>query len=148
MTTYIELVNYWKGIKTHVPAIKMVTVGRDEQALDNQSAPSLINYPHLRVDTPSISFLNDDENPVTQFKFQIFLLAAEITNLPDKENELLSTMLVTMQQVLKRIWVDADLDLFDIVQGNKEGDAIRGWSGDNCFGWTTTVTMMLYTSEC
>lgn len=148
MTTYIELVNYWKGIKTHIPAIKQVTVGRDEQALDNQTAPSLVMYPHLRVDTPSIVLNNDDENPVTQFKFQIFLFAAENTNNPDTENAVLSTMLTTMQQIIKRIWVDADADLFDIVQGNKDGDAIRGWSGDNCFGWTTTVTIMLYTAEC
>jgi hypothetical protein len=148
MTSYAELEAYWLALPAQVPALKLVTVGRDEQALDNQTAPGLVLYPHLRVDTPSITYLNDDEGEATRYTFQIFLLAPENTNMPRTENAVLSSMEQVLRSVYRRLWIDADAGLFDLVKGPAEGDAIRAWSGDNCFGWTMKIQIVLYVGEC
>jgi len=58
MTTYIELVQYFEGLPAVVTDLRQATVGADEEELSIQT--NRIQYPHLRVDTPEISFLNDD----------------------------------------------------------------------------------------
>lgn len=148
MTTLNELTAYWKAMPTHVPAIKMVTVGRDDEALNNQTAPGLVNYPHLRVDTPTVVLGNDTESPTADFTYQIFLFAPVSGDNPDDENTMLSTMLTTLQAVYTRLWTDADAELFDLVLPNAEGEPIREWSGDNCFGWTLKIKIRLYTATC
>lgn len=148
MKTLSELTAYWLTMPTVIPGIKLVTVGRDEQALDNQTMPGLVNYPHLRVDTPSVTIDGEYDSPVTDFTYQIFLFAPVSPDNPTEENAVLSTLLTLMQSVLLRLWQDADEEVFDIIQQPKKGDAIRAWSGDNCFGWTMEVKIRLYTGQC
>lgn len=147
MTTYIELCQYFEGLPTDIPAIKTVTVGADEATIDMQSAR--ITYPHLRVDTPEISFLNDDAaDEVTQFRFRVFILKHEPKNDRREENQVLSDMLDLLKQVYRKLWTDADNNLFDLVTGPNKGDGIRHWSADNCFGWYINITINLYTATC
>jgi hypothetical protein len=148
MTTLSQLTDYWLDVPTNIPGIKMVTVGRDEQALDNQTMPGVANYPHLRVDTPSVVLDNEDENPIADFTYQLFLFAAVSSDNPADENAMLSDMLVLLQQLYAQLWADADANLFDLLTGPKEGDAIRAWSGDQCYGWTLKIKIRLHTATC
>lgn len=149
MTTYIELVDYFTTtIPTQVPGIKQVTVGADEEELSLQS--NAIKYPHLRVDTPDLEYLNDSENPVTRYKLRLALLSPlpQSNATPRKENETLSAMEVLLRQVYNQIVVAADDDLFTLVVGKRASAPVRRWSGDNAFGWQMEVTLDLYTATC
>lgn len=144
--TYIELVNYFKGLPATVTDIKTVTVGSDEEMLDQQN--SRIVYPHLRVDTPKVNYPNDDETMVTRYTFKLFVLTNEPKKTNEEENKALSEMEKIVRKLIKRLWVDADAGLFDVVTGDKEADAVRAWSGDNVFGWWVQVVIDLWTDEC
>lgn len=147
MTTYIELCQYFEAIGGDVAGIGSITVGADEQTLDAQSG--LITYPHFRVDTPEITFLNDDAaDQITQFRFKMFLITNEPLNDYKQENTKLSAMLTLLKKIYKQIWKDADDGQFDLVVSPNTGDAIRHWSGDNCFGWFVNITINLYTADC
>lgn len=141
-TTYIELVNYFKGLTATVTDLKSVTVGSDEEDLNQQG--SRIDYPHLRVDTPEARYLNEDENMEVRFTFKLFVLTNEPEKTNEKENAKLSSTELILRKVLKRLWTDADAGLFDIIQGDKEADAVRAWSGDNVFGWWVQVTVGIW----
>ena len=144
--TYIELVNYFSTLTTSVPSLKGVTVGSDEETLSQQ--PTRIDYPHLRVDTPSIRFMNDDDTPRTQYKFTLFVITNEARGTNEDANTALSAMATLAQKILKQLYADAEAGKFDLVLGDKEGDAVRAWSGDNDFGWYFQVVIELYTDEC
>lgn len=144
--TYIELVAYFEGLKDTVNGLKGVTVGADEEMLDQQG--SRIKYPHLRVDTPEIRFINEDESMITQYTFRMFVLTNGPTKTNAEENQKLSDTAKIAERIIRRIWQDADADKFDVVNGDKAGDAVRKWSGDNCFGWWFSVSIQLYTDEC
>lgn len=144
--TYIELVNYFIGLTTTVTALKSVVVGSDEDELNQQN--SRIEYPHLRVDTPEITFRNEDENQVTRYTFRMYVLTNEPRNTNEDQNTKLSAMATLAQQIHKRLWTDADAGLFDLVWGDRQGDAVRAWSGDNLFGWWFSVVIDLYVDDC
>jgi hypothetical protein len=144
--TYAELVTYFEGLTATVTGLNGVTVGADEELLDQQS--SRIKYPHLRVDTPEIRFVNEDENMATQYTFRMYVMTNGPTKTNKEENQRLSDMARLCERLIRRLWQDADADKFDIIQGDKTGDAIRRWSGDNCLGWWFSITIQLYTDEC
>jgi len=123
-----------------------VTVGSDEEDLNLQN--SRIVYPHLRVDTPEIKFLNDDENMVSRYTFRMYVLSNEPKKTNAEENAVLSSMEKICRKLIRRLWTDADAGLFDLITGEKPADAVRHWSGDNVFGWWWTVVIDLYTDEC
>lgn len=140
--TYIELVTYFQSMPTLVPEIKHVTVGNDEEDLNQQN--SRILYPHLRVDTPVARYLNDDNNMEVRFTFRLFVLTNEPRKTNEEENAKLSSTELIVRKLIKRLWTDADAGLFDIVLGDKEADAVRAWSADNVFGWWVQVTIALW----
>lgn len=144
--TYSELVSYFEGLTATVDGLKTVTVGADEETLNQQN--SRIQYPHLRVDTPEWRLANDDENTVARFNFTLFVLTNEPRNTNAAANAALSTTAALASKILKRLWTDADAGKFDIVTGDKTGDAIRKWSGDNDYGWWFGVTIDLYVDDC
>lgn len=144
--TYLELCNYWPTLITSVPALKGVTVGADEEMLSQQS--SRIQYPHLRVDTPEWSLVDDDDTPRTRFRFTLFVLTNEPKKTNTEANIKLSAMATLAQNILKQLYADADAGKFDLVLGDKNGDAVRQWSGDNDYGWWFNVTIDLFTDEC
>lgn len=144
--TYIELATYFKGLTATVTEIKSVTVGSDEEDLGLQG--SVILYPHLRVETPEIVFRNEDETMVTRYTFRLFVLTNEPRKTNEQENIVLSAMEQIVRKVIKRLWVDADAGLFDLITGDNPGDAVRAWSGDNVFGWWFQTVIDLYTDEC
>lgn len=147
MTTYIELVNYFLTIPGLISGVKQVTVGADEEELNLQS--NAIKYPHLRIDTPEIEYLNDDENPVTRYKFKLALLANVAVQTYPSENKALSDMEALLRQVYNKIVYDAEnTDDFDLVLGKRGSSPIRRWSGDNAFGWQMDITIDLYTATC
>lgn len=145
-TTYIELVEYFEAMPTSVTDLKSATVGSDEEDLNLQN--SRIKYPHLRVDTPTLRFLHDTDSPVTRYELKIFVLTNEPKKTNAEENQALSDMEAIARKVIQQMWQDADAGDFDIVQGDKEGDAVRRWSGDNVFGWYWTVLVDLWTDAC
>lgn len=146
LKTYKELADYFAALPTDVTDLKTVTVGADEEMLDQQN--SRIVYPHLRVDTPELVFRNNDENAVARYTFRLFVL----TNDPKKTNaaeiQALSDMATLAQTIHGQLWADADAGLFDLIEGDREADAVRRWSGDNVFGWWFSVVIDLYTEEC
>lgn len=144
--TYIELATYFKGLTATVTEIKSVTVGSDEEDLGLQG--SVILYPHLRVETPEIVFRNEDETMVTRYTFRLFVLTNEPRKTNEQENIVLSAMEQIVRKLIKRLWVDADAGLFDLITGDNPGDAVRAWSGDNVFGWWFQAVIDLYTDEC
>lgn len=144
--TYLELCNYWPTLTTSVPALKGVTVGADEEMLNQQN--SRIQYPHLRVDTPEWSLVDDDDTPRTRYKFTLFVLTNEPKKTNAEANIKLSAMATLAQNILKQLYADADAGKFDLVLGDKNGDAVRQWSGDNDYGWWFNVTIDLFTDEC
>lgn len=146
LKTYLELANYFKALPTTVTDLKSVTVGSDEEDLNQQN--SRIVYPHLRVDTPEIVFRNDDETSVTRYTFRLYVLTNEPLKTNDEENLRLSQMATLAQKVHKRLWTDADLGKFDLITGDRAGDVVRRWSGDNVFGWWFSVVIELYVDEC
>lgn len=143
---YSQLVTYFQGLTATVTELKSVTVGSDEEDLNLQN--SRIVYPHLRVDTPEIKFLNDDENMVSRYTFRVYVLSNEPKKTNAEENAVLSSMEKICRKVIRRLWTDADAGLFDLITGEKSADAVRHWSGDNVFGWWWTVVIDLYTDEC
>lgn len=143
---YSQLVTYFQGLTATVTDIKSVTVGSDEEDLNIQN--SRIVYPHLRVDTPELRFLNEDETMLTRYTFRMYVLTNEPKKTNAEENTALSNMEKICRKLIRRLWVDADAGLFDLITGEKTGDAVRHWSGDNVFGWWFTVVIDLYTDEC
>ena len=146
ITNYLGLCNYFRGMKDTIPGLGMVTIGSDEEALDSQTAP-MVRYPHLRVDTPTPRY-SDAENLTVDFAYTLYVLAPENTGANGAEDKVLSDTELLLRRIYKRIWQDADLDMFDLVESPNQGDAIRAWSGDNCFGWTMAVTIRIYANEC
>lgn len=146
LKTYLELATYFKALPTTVTDLKSVTVGSDEEDLNQQN--SRIVYPHLRVDTPEIVFRNDDEISVTRYTFRLYVLTNEPLKTNDEENLKLSQMATLAQKIHKRLWTDADLGKFDLIAGDRAGDVVRRWSGDNVFGWWFSVVIDLYVDEC
>lgn len=142
LTTYAQLVNYFKGLTVTVPDIKTVTVGSDEEDLNQQN--SRIVYPHLRVDTPEPRYLNEDAGMEVRFTFKLFVLTNEPKRTNEEENARLSSTELIVRKLIKRLWVDADAGLFDIIVGDKNADAVRAWSGDNVFGWWVEVTIAVW----
>jgi len=143
---YSQLVTYFQGLTATVTELKSVTVGSDEEDLNLQN--SRIVYPHLRVDTPEIKFLNDDENMVSRYTFRMYVLSNEPKKTNAEENAVLNSMEKICRKLIRRLWTDADAGLFDLITGEKPADAVRHWSGDNVFGWWWTVVIDLYTDEC
>jgi hypothetical protein len=148
LNSYAELCAYWRGLTATVPQIKKITVGDDEQVIDSQTQPGVALYPHLRVDTPDIKYLNGDENLVVQYTYTLFVFAPEATKRTGAEDAVLSTMELALRAVYRRLHTDAWEDVFDLVPAPNSGDAIRAWSGDNCFGWTMKVAIQIYANEC
>jgi len=144
--TYAELATYFEGLPATVTDLKSVTVGADEEMLNQQ--PTRIIYPHLRVDTPEFSLVDDDETPRTRYKFRMFVLTHEPKKTNAEANAKLSAMATLCEKILRHLWGDADAGKFDLVLGDKDGDAVRAWSGDNNYGWWFNVTIELYSDEC
>jgi hypothetical protein len=144
--TYAELAAYFEGLPATVTSLKGVTVGADEEMLNQQN--SRILYPHLRVDTPEFSLVDEDDTPRTRYKFTLFVLTHEPKKTNSEANAKLSAMATLCEKILKRLWVDSDEGKFDLVIGDKGGDAVRLWSGDNAYGWWFNVTIDLFTDEC
>lgn len=143
---YAELVSYFEGLSSSVTGLNGVTVGADEELLNQQA--SRVKYPHLRVDTPEIRFVNDDENMVTQYSFRLYVLTNDPVKTNREENARLSAMATLCESIIRQLWQDADDDKFDLILGDKTGDAVRRWSGDNALGWWFGVTIQLYTDQC
>lgn len=146
LKTYKELADYFEALPASVTDLKSVTVGADEETLGDQA--SQIVYPHLRVDTPEILFLNDDQTSATRFTFRFYVLTNEPLKTNAQENQKLSDMATLAQTIHRRLWTDADAGKFDLIAGDKEGDAVRRWSGDNLFGWHFRVVIDLYPEVC
>lgn len=144
--TYLDLTIYFEALPSSIADLKGVTVGADEEMLNKQN--SRVKYPHLRVDTPSWSLVDEDETPRTRFNFTLFVLANEVTKTNKEANRVLSEMASLAGKVLKQLYADADAEKFDIVIGQKDGDAVRHWSGDNDYGWWFSIAIDLYTDEC
>ncbi len=145
-TEYIHLVEYFLDLPSAIDELESVVVGSDEDTLDLQSAR--IKYPHMRVDTPEIRFINDDNNPATRYRFRCFVMTNEPKKTNTEENLRLSEMSALSSKIINQVYSDADCGSFDLILGDKEGDAIRAWSGDNTFGWWFYLTIELYTEEC
>lgn len=141
-TTYSQLASYFAGLTATVPDIKSVTVGSDEADLNLQN--SQIIYPLLRVETPEVGYVGEDENMEVRFAFRMFVLTNEPLKTNPAENSALSSTELIMRKLIKRLWTDADAGLFDIIRGDKKADAVRAWSGDNVFGWWVEVTIALW----
>lgn len=146
LKTYKELADYFAGLTATVSGLNSVTVGADEETLGDQA--SQIVYPHLRVDTPEIRFVDEDQNAVTRFTFRLYVLTNEPVKTNAQENQKLSDMATLAQTIHRRLWTDADAGKFDLITGDKEGDAVRRWSGDNLFGWHFRVVIDLYPEDC
>ena len=144
--TYIELCDYFAAMPTSVTELKSVVVGSDEEEISLQN--SRIVYPCLRVDTPTIRYIDEDNTPRTRYRFTLFLGTNEPKKTNADENAALSAMEALLRKVYKRLWTDADAGLFDLVLGDAGGDAIRHWSADNLFGWMLTIDIDLYPDEC
>lgn len=144
--TYLELCDYFAELPTVLPDLKGVTVGVDEEMLNLQN--SRIKYPHLRVETPEVVFMNDDQNGATRYTFRLFVLTNENRKTARAESIALSAMEQVCHRLINQLWADADNDRFDLIAGDKPGDAVRKWSGDNDFGWWFSVSLDLYTDEC
>ena len=143
---YINLVNYFESLVDAIDGLQTVVVGSDEDTLDAQS--SRIKYPHMRVETPEIRFVNDDDSPATRYRFRCFVMTNEPKKTNAEENIKLSQMATLCSQIIAQVYTDADCGAFDLITGDKEGDAIRAWSGDNTFGWWFYLTIDLYTECC
>lgn len=146
LKTYLELATYFEGLTASVTGLKGVTVGADEEML-NQQATRIV-YPHLRVDTPEFRLVDDDDTPRTRYTFTMFVLTNEPSKTNREANIKLSAMATLCEQILKQLYEDADAGKFDLVTGEKQGDAVRQWSGDNLYGWWFTVVIELYSDEC
>lgn len=146
MKTYYELCQYFQALAGDISGLASVVVGSDEDAIQQQGA--LVKYPMLRVDTPEIVFRNDDETSATRYTFRMFVLTNEPRKTNDEENKALSAMEVLAWRIVRRLWQDADEGDFDLIAGDKQGDAVRMWSADNVFGWWFTVNIELWTDDC
>lgn len=144
--TYLELCTYFEGLTTTVTDLKGVTVGADEEMLNQQA--TRIQYPHLRVDTPEFSLVDDDDTPRTRYKFTLFVLTNDPKKTNAEANIKLSAMATLCEKIIKRLYTDADAGKFDLVTGEKQGDAVRQWSGDNLYGWWFNIIIELYSDEC
>jgi len=144
--TYKQLVDYFEALPAAINGLNGATVGADEALLSEQ--PTQVLYPHLRVDTPTIRFVNDDQNSATRYTFRVFVLMHDPMATNDTANQILSDMATLAERVLRKIQTDASDDLFDLLTGDKDGDAVRAYSGDNLFGWFFTITIDLYTEVC
>lgn len=144
--TYYELCQYFQALAGDITGLNNVVVGSDEEEIHQQA--SLVTYPLLRVDTPEITFRNDDETGATRYTFRLFVLTNEPRKTRDEENKALSAMEVLAWRIVRRLWQDADEGLFDLIAGDKQGDAVRRWSADNVFGWYFTAQIELWTDDC
>lgn len=146
--TYADLVNYFEtSIPAKVPDIKGVTVGSDEALMATQNSRS--KYPHLWVETPDVSFRGSDDNPSKRFRFAMAVITNEPKKTPAEANRQLSDMLAIAERLWARLVHDADEGLFDLALEDSQGQPIRQWSGDNCYGWRLTpVQIDLERCEC
>lgn len=145
-TKYIELVTYFEELPLCLDDLASVVVGSDEASLDLQN--SRIKYPHMRVDTPELRFMNDDNNAVIRHRFRCFVMTNEPKKTNAEENIRLSEMQTLCTKIIAQVYRDADLGAFDLILGDKESEPIRAWSGDNAFGWWFYLTIDLFTDEC
>lgn len=144
--TYKQLCDYFEALPTSVTALKSAIAGEDEGTIDAQN--SSIRYPHLRVETPTLRFRNEDETMVTRYTFRMFVLSNRKITTNAQANQLLSDMEALARAVIKQMWQDADAGNFDLITGDNEGDAVRAWSADDLFGWWWTAVVELWTDEC
>ncbi len=147
MTTYLELITFFENLPLQVAGLAQCTVGGDEEELSMQT--NRIQYPHLRIDTPEITHLNDDENPVSRYKFRFAVMTAVPDILYRNENRALSDMEILMRSIYDYIVSESDdPTTFYLPPGPKTLTPIRRWSGDNGFGWMMDLTIDLYTASC
>lgn len=146
LSTYLELAQHLEAYAGDVDGLEHVTVGADAHTLGAES--SVIKYPHLRVDTPTISLIDPEDNYRTRFTFQFAILTpVQIpTNL--NENTALSATLEVLKNVHRRLIADSEADYFDLILDNEAGFDIRSWSADNLFGWRMNVKIELYNKTC
>jgi hypothetical protein len=146
MTTLAELTAYWLAMPAAVPALKGVTVGMDYALLNAMS--SSIQYPHLRVDTPTITLIDPENDFRTRFSYVISVL----TNVPVvdnmRENAALSTTLEILQDVYRQVYHDSTEDQFDLILESASGFDVQRYSGDNDFGWTLKINLELSNKTC
>ena len=145
-TNYSDLVAYFEGLPVSVTTIKGVTVGDDEAIESLQN--SVINYPHLWVETPEIMFVGTDDNPASRFNFNIAVLVQATVSDRSAENTALNTAYNILTAIYARLLADSDAGEFDLVLKDYNSDPIRKWSNDNLFGWRTQITLEIYRNEC
>ncbi len=145
--TYDDLVGYWKTMPTLITEIKGVTVGSDEELLNQQN--TRIKYPHLWVETPVVTFAGVGGIPVKRlaFAFTVFQNDNQKTNAA--ANAALSAMLGITEKIVAQLVHDSDEGDFTLVLNEEqEFEPTRQWSGDNCFGWRGYVVLELPRCEC
>lgn len=145
-STLAELTAYWLAMPTVVPSVKGVTVG-DDTALLNQQSSSVL-YPHLRVDTPSITFIDPDNDFRTRYSYVLAVLMNAPISDNAKENQALSDTLEVLKAVYRQLLTDSNAEKFDLVLENASGFDVQRFSGDNDFGWTLKVNVELPNKTC
>lgn len=146
MTTYNELVAYFQSMPSLVPGIRSVTVGADEEVMNQQL--TRIQYPHLWVETPGARFLGTDVDPRLRLEIGLNLIQAEGTQTNSAANLALSATLNLLELVYAQMLADSDNDLFDLILTSNAADPIRRWSADNAYGWRLEVSIEIQRLEC
>ena len=146
LANYMALVQHLEGYINFVPGLQMVTVGADEEMLGRQS--STVLYPHLRIDTPTVSFLDPEDNYRSRYTFVFAVLknVPQQTNLA--ENQALSDTLDVLRAVHQQLISDSHADYFDFILDNETAKEIRRYSADNLFGWNIPFKIELYNKTC
>jgi hypothetical protein len=144
--TLDELTAYWLAMPTAVPALKGVTVGMDYAMLSAMSAS--IQYPHLRVDTPTITFLDVENDYRTRYSYVVSVLM----NVPvvdnQRENAALGATLEILKDVYRQVYHDSTEDKFDLILESASGFDVQRYSGDNDFGWSLKINLELSNKSC
>lgn len=146
MTTLAELTAYWQAMPTAIPAIKGVTVGMDYALLNAQG--SSIQYPHLRVDTPTITFIDVENDFRTRYGYAISVLINVPVVDSVRENAALSTTLEILKSIYRQVYHDSMEDQFDLILESASGFDIQRYTGDNDFGWTLKINLELSNLDC
>lgn len=146
LANYMALVQHLEAYANSVPNLKMVTVGADEEPLGRQS--STILYPHLRIDTPTVSFIDPEDNYRTRYAFVFAVLKNVPLSTNALENQALSDTLDVLRAVHLRLISDSNADYFDFILDNETAKEIRRYSADNLFGWNITFKIELYNKTC
>lgn len=146
MTTLAELTTYWQSMPTAIPGLKGATVGMDYTMLSAMSAS--IQYPHLRVDTPGITFIDVEDDFRTRYSYVVSVLINVPVVDSVRENAALSTSLELMKQVYMQVYEDSTNDLFDLILDNASGFDVQRYAGDNDFGWTLKINIELPNKDC